>query len=424
MTDAQHLVQYAQRQFDEITASIERHFDQVAGQLRESFSHQRPPTPPKRLPPPTTYQSIERLVLRNKALTAAAVAFLVTGSIGAVVYINSQDMKRKRRARKSPSGARTDVVVVAGAVANPLTSALYLDLERRGFVVYVVTNTPEDEHYIRSQSRSDLHILSIHPGEDDPYITHQDSLDRFRHMLSHEHRAFDHAEPHKLHLRGLILVPDTSSSPPLPIADIRPSDWSDALNTRLLNPITTTQLFLPILQPGSKILLLTPSVTPSLQLPLHSPETTTYHALESFLRTLSTETKASGIQVSHFKLGNIDIPAVTARQKREGIHTTSRFKPTPLRQLHDAVFDQLVAKKANKEVFVGRGSWTYHVIGKFMPSGLVGWMMAPSTAKKGTSNTASGGRKELGNGSASDDERLASSTGSITWEKVDQQLGE
>ncbi|KAM3420111.1 hypothetical protein BST61_g3413 [Cercospora zeina] len=424
MTDAQQLVKYAQRQFDEITANIERHFDQVAGQLRESFSHQRPPTPPQRLPPPTTYQSIERWVLRHKALTAAAVAFLVTGSISAVVYIKSKDLKRKRRARKSTSGARTDVVVVAGAVANPLTTALYLDLERRGFVVYVVTNTPEDEHYIRAQSRSDLHILSIRPVEDDPYITKQDSLDRFRHILSREHRAFDHAEPHRMHLKGLILVPDTASSPPLRIADIRPSDWSDAFNTRLLQPITTLQLFLPILQPHSKILLLTPSVTPSLQLPLHSSETTTYHALESFLRTLSTETKSSGIQTCHFKLGNVDIPAVTVRQKREGTYTTSRFKPTPLRHLQDAVFDQLVAKRAKQVVFVGRGSWAYHVIGKLMPSGLVAWMMAPTTTKKGNASSPIGGRKELGNGSSSDDERLASSVGSITWEKVDQQLGE
>ena len=99
----------------------------------------RPPPPPRRLPPPTTLQLMQRWVSRHRALTAAAVAFLVTGSIGTFVYIRSKEHRRKRRAKKSSSGARTEVVVVVGAVANPLTSALYLDLERRGFVVYVAT---------------------------------------------------------------------------------------------------------------------------------------------------------------------------------------------------------------------------------------------------------------------------------------------
>lgn len=408
MTDAQHLVQYAQRQFDEITASLERHFDQVAGQLRESF-YNKPqiPIPSRRLPPPTTYQQIERWVYRHKAITAAAVAFLVTGSIGAVVYSQSKSLKRKRRAHRTLNGARTDVVVVAGAVANPLTSALYLDLERRGFVVYVVANTPDDEHYIRSQSRADLHFLSINP--EDPY-TAQEQLLKFRSMLDHEHRTFEHAEPHKMKFKGVILVPDTTPSVPLRIEEITSEDWSDALNAKILNTITTTQLLLPaVISFKANILLLTPSVTPALQLPLHSIESTVYGALEGFLATLSAETRPDGVHVSHFKLGHIDIPAVTARQRREGV-PPPRLRPTPLRELHDAVFDQLVATKPRRTFHIGRGSITYDIVGRIMPPSFIAWMMAPSSSSQKPAVTRE-----------PSEERLSGSVGSITWEHLDHE---
>ncbi|KAI5366332.1 Putative NAD(P)-binding domain superfamily [Septoria linicola] len=412
MTDAQHLVQYAQRQFDEITSSLERHFDQVAGQLRESFSKTAiPPVPSRRLPPPTTYQLIERWVCRHKALSAAALAFLVSGSLGTIFYLQTnKSLRRKRRAHRSPSGARTDVVVVAGAVANPLTSALYLDLERRGFVVYVVANTAEDEHYIRSQSRADLHFLRLDPAEDG--YTSQEQLLKFRGMLDHEHRAFDHAEPHRMRFRGVILVPDTNSTQTggLRIEEITSEDWSDALNAKVLNTIATVQLLLPaVISFKANILLLSPSVTPALRLPLHSIESTVYGALQGFLSTLSAETRSDGVHVSHFKLGDIDVPAVTARQRRDGV-PPPRLRATPLRQLHDAVFDQLVAKRPKRVVHVGRGSATYDVIGRIMPPSFIAWMMAPSVGQK----------KPFAAARDESEERLAGSVGSITWEKVDQ----
>lgn len=411
MTDAQHLVQYAQRQFDDITASLERHFDQVAGQLRESFySKPQLPIPSRRIPAPTTYELIERWISRHKAITAAAVAFLVTGSIGAVVYSQGRNSRRKRRAQRSTNGARTDVVVVAGAVANPLTSALYLDLERRGFVVYVIANTPEEEQYVRSQSRADLHFLSVHP--EDPY-TAQEQLLKFRSMLDREHRAFEHAEPHKMRFKGVVLVPNTSQSAPLKIEDITSEDWSDALNANVLNTITMTQLLLPaVLSSQANILLLTPSVTPALQLPLHSVESTVYGALEGFLATLSAETRQDGVKVSHFKLGHIDVPATTTRQRRDGV-PPPRLRPTPVRELYHAVFDQLVAKSPRRSLHVGRGSLTYDIIGSILPPGLIAWMMASSSLSSSLSKPAVTREPS--------EERLSGSVGSITWEHLDRE---
>lgn len=358
-----------------------------------------PPPPPKRAPPPTALESIEKWISKNRALTAAAVAFLVTGSVGAVIFVRNRQYKRKRRAKKSASGARTDVVVVAGAVASPLTNALYLDLERRGFVVYVVTNKRDDEYYVRSQNRVDLIPLQLDLV--DPFAA-QEQLMRFRNLLSREHRAFDEAEAHKLNFVGLVLVPDTTSSPAR-IEDISSEEWSDALNAKVLNPIATAQLFLPsIIEHSAKIILLTPSVTPSLKLPTHALESTVYGALEGFASSLAAEMKQSSVSLSHFKLGDIDIPSVTAKQRRDGV-PTPRLKPTPMRHLQDSVFDALVSKRPWRTRHIGRGSLTYDIIGSWVPSGIVGWLMGS-------------GRKPTLVESSSDD--LHGS-----WEKVDQELG-
>ena len=292
--------------------------------------------------------------------------------------------------------------MVAGAVANPLTSALYLDLERRGFVVYVVANTEEDERYVRSLSRADL--LPLHLDLVDPYMAQQ-QMARFQQLLDREHRAFDHAEPHKLNFMGFVIAPDTRSTPTR-VEDISSEEWSDAFNAKVLNTIATTQLFLPsIIEHKAKILVLAPSVTPSLRPPLHSVESTVYGALDGFVSSLSAEMKEDGVTVSQFKLGNIDIPSVSAKQRHEG-QVVSRIKATPVRRLHDSVFDALVARRPRRTWHVGRGSLTYDVVGSWMPAGVVGWMMGlgrrPAVVE------------EL------KDEDLRSSQGSITWEKVEQ----
>lgn len=54
-----------------------------------------------------------------------------------------------------------DVVVIAGSPALPLTRSLSLDLERKGFVVFVVANSHEDEIMIQHLARPDIRPLSI-----------------------------------------------------------------------------------------------------------------------------------------------------------------------------------------------------------------------------------------------------------------------
>lgn len=391
MTDAQHLIDYARAQFNEIAEGVERHFDVVADSLRERF-HSLPPLTQSRPPPPppTTAQTIERWVLRNKALTAAAGAFLLTGSVSLFIYYaNRKDSRRKRRARRTPRGARTDVVVVAGAVANPMTSAICLDLERRGYIVYVVSHTAADEHYIKAHSRADVIPLSL--DLIDPY-TAQSQLAKLQDLLSRDHFAFDGAPPHKLSLVGLILAPDTQSAP-AEVVEISSEEWSDVLNAKVLNCIATTQLLLPVVvQHHANVLLLTPSVAPVLRMAQHAIESTVYGALQGFSTSLAAELKQDGVSLTHVKIGSIELPSATARLRRDGV-PPPRFKPTPIRKLHDCVFDTLIAKHPSRTLHVGRGSLTYDLIGSWAPPSFIAWMMGtsrPSPAFKEDLQSSSG----------------------------------
>lgn len=54
-----------------------------------------------------------------------------------------------------------DVVVIAGSPALPLTRSLALDLERKGFVVYVVCGSHEDELMVQKLSRPDIKPFAL-----------------------------------------------------------------------------------------------------------------------------------------------------------------------------------------------------------------------------------------------------------------------
>ncbi|KAM0712248.1 hypothetical protein Q7P37_011342 [Cladosporium fusiforme] len=410
MTDAQHFFDLARTQFNSITADVERHFDLVASHLREwipSDPAALVKSPPRRLPPPTTYQIVTRWMDRHRALTAALGAFTITGTVSTGIYVQNRKANKKRRARKSPSGARTDVVVVAGATSSPLASAVALDLERRGFVVYVATASVEEETFVRSLSRADLLPLPISSA--DPFSA-QEQLSRFQNLLGREHVAFDGAEPHRLDFKGLVLVPDTGAAPAGRIGDVASEEWSDVLNAKVLNTIATTQLFLPaLIAHQSKVLLLTPSITPALQPPGHAAENTAYAALKAFASTLAAEMReqSTGVKISQFKLGNFDIPSITAKQRREG-QPAPKIRATPLRELNNAVFDTLVARRPSAILRVGRGSLAYDLIGSVAPQSIIGWMLGLGKQRQETTEP------EVR-------EEMMGSQASLTWEKIDEE---
>jgi hypothetical protein len=150
---------------------VDRHLERASNALRETLSsapwlpesaRPRPPPPPRSLvdsaAAASTYARVQHWVATNKLKVAIGLV-----SIGGVVYLLMKEKRhrKKRRAKKAGNGARLEVVVVAGSPSEPITRSISLDLERRGFIVYIVCNTIEEEVLVHNESRPDIRPLMI-----------------------------------------------------------------------------------------------------------------------------------------------------------------------------------------------------------------------------------------------------------------------
>ena len=156
---------------DTFTESVETHFENVARSLQDAFRQTpwlpdsvKPRPPPPRSPPmvrpPAGYIEATRIwISEHQAVTAAVVAFLGTGAF--IVWRRRRAEKTKRKAKRAKTGARTEVVVLAGSPLSLLTRSISLDLERRGFIVYIPVSTLSEEQVIQAFSRSDIRPLSL-----------------------------------------------------------------------------------------------------------------------------------------------------------------------------------------------------------------------------------------------------------------------
>ncbi|QSZ29380.1 hypothetical protein DSL72_003894 [Monilinia vaccinii-corymbosi] len=413
---------------NDVADYVERHIERVAASIRVSLASAEwiPPSARPRLPPapPTpsvsVYAKIEQWVSRNKLLTGAIVIGL--GGLTYHVIRKNSNYRKKRRAKRAATGARQEVVVIAGPPSEPITRSISLDLERKGFIVYVVCNTIEEEVLVQNEARKDIKPLMIDIA--DPSSTSA-AIDRFTAHLRAPHSPFQGGKTHFLTFRSLILIPSLTY-PSSPIATLSASTISDLLNTRLLNPILILQSFLPLLtqlpfqnsrespsSPKPSILVLTPNIIPSLSPAFHAPESSFTSFLKTFTQTLTSELSPLCIPVIHLQLGTFDFSFFSPKNQLQSYRsrsspTNSDWNPASrhvysrnyaainsgsvgaamgcgsiggghgigsnLRELHNAVYDAMERQNSGI-VRVGMGSSVYGFIGAWVPRGLVGWMM-------------------------------------------------
>lgn len=154
------------------TEAIDRHFEYVGRSLKDAFRDTpwlpdsikpKPPPVSHRAPSlaqPLGYFDATRVwVSEHRAWTAAVVAFVGTGAF--IVWRRRRNDRVKRRAGRAKNGSRTEIVVLAGSPHSPLTRSLSLDLERRGFIVYIPVSTVSEEQIIQSESRADIRPLNM-----------------------------------------------------------------------------------------------------------------------------------------------------------------------------------------------------------------------------------------------------------------------
>ncbi|KAL9065800.1 MAG: hypothetical protein Q9157_007351 [Trypethelium eluteriae] len=430
-------------QVNDVADALDRHIDFVADSLKDAairvndaWGHLSgrpaplppPPPPPPRLPffgPSTSLQHLQRWVSRHRAITAALVAFFGTSAL--LLYRQKRAYVKKRRAKKASNGARSEVVVVAGPAESPMVKGLAADLERRGFVVYVVVGSPQDELKVQENGRLDIRPLYMDITEP---ASAEDAMERFSRLLLNPHHAIVGATPHKLNLAGLVIAPDLDY-PIGPAVTIEPAEWADAMNIKVLGTIYTAQAFLQVLTDfRARVIMLTPNVTSSMKSPFHSVESAVIGALEGFTYSLASELATLGIHVCHLKLGNFDLSSIGGRQHVQRIpgtavrtwptsaqatygrnfisHSSDASRGSPPRELYNAVFDALVQKGPRQIWRVGRGSMAYEFVGNWVPAGLVQWMLGIRKMGNHTNN-------DRGAETASSEDEAHSGQ----WEKVE-----
>ncbi|KAL2257421.1 hypothetical protein VTK26DRAFT_201 [Humicola hyalothermophila] len=423
---------------NDVADFLDKHVDQIAETLRdtlanspwipEQFRPQAPPPPPIITVPTSALGKAQNWIARHKILVGFVV--VATGVVAYRTYRSNALWRKKRRARRARSGGRVEVVVIAGSPALPVTRSLSLDLERKGFIVFIVSNSHEEEMMVQNLARPDIRSLSI-DITDPPSAGN--AIDSFARYLQSPHAAIPNGKRHYLSFKGVILIPSLNYRTS-PIATIPPSSFADLFNTHLLRPVLTVQAFLPLLTsrlaPQSndkedspttapKVLVFTPCIISSINPPFHAPEATVCSALSAFTEVLRAELSPLGVPVTHLQLGTFDFSGFTPAANSRLLHqpppppsSSSLIEdadalpwPEParhaygrnyvsqsgsaiasgrvvrclrgssLRELHNAVFDVLDGSLTSGTVRVGLGASVYGFVGRWVPRGLVAWMM-------------------------------------------------
>ena len=95
----------------------------------------------------------------NRALVAAVVAFIGTGTY--LVLRRQRLDRRKRRAKRATNGAKTELVILAGSPYSITTKSIAVDLERRGFLVYIPVGSLEEEQAVAEVGTPDVRSLNF-----------------------------------------------------------------------------------------------------------------------------------------------------------------------------------------------------------------------------------------------------------------------
>ena len=156
---------------DSAAGALESHFESVSKTLKDAFRASpwlpdsvKPSLPPPsrpRLPTPSGgYLEASRTwVSEHRAVTAAVVAFVGTGAF--IIWKRRRSDRAKRRAKRAKNGGRMEVVVLAGSPHSPLTRSISLELERRGFIIYIPVGSLSEERVIESEAKADIRPLSL-----------------------------------------------------------------------------------------------------------------------------------------------------------------------------------------------------------------------------------------------------------------------
>ncbi|EQL29271.1 hypothetical protein BDFG_08077 [Blastomyces dermatitidis ATCC 26199] len=327
----------------QVADSVNEHVDHLAVTVRDVLARQSwlPPavkplgkSAAKRMvspPPQSILDRAQTWVSRNRAWTAAIVAFVGTGAL--LVYGSKTLSTKKRKARRAGNGARKEIIVIAGSPHEPMTRSIANDLERRGFIVFITVASSEEESAVRAEGREDIRPLwldlttsSLSAPFATPEVTLTRGLSGFASSLRQELRLLQRAH--------------NSSG----------------------NGIEVIELKLGNIDLGRQF--------------------------------RSGQNQNSGTEVLTWQpqqramYGSTYLSSIDTRVGR----SVGAAYGSPARDLHFAIFDALAPaskswlgrrKRKQATVYVGKGSRIYSIVGNIVPSGLVGWMLGLRSGQSG-----------------------------------------
>ncbi len=352
---------------------------------------------------------------RNHKLALSVVAAGTTVAFGYILYssFSPKAQAKKRKARKAANGARQEVVILAAPPSAPLTRLIAQDLDRRGFIIYITSESSESDSIIAQEESQDIRALHISPQ----------SSSETRSQLLKFAQFFEDPNiintSHQLFLTGVIIIPDLNY-PTGPIENLGLEAWSDAIYSKLLTPLAliSNGLLELVRTYKSRIIVLTPSIMGDLQPPFHSIETVISSSLSNLSLILHRELSPNNVPVVNIKMGSFDLATDSKRAKsryaaavRQDISVWpkelqrvygssyqasatsilassssstvsnggSKIKPSALRDLHHAIFNSLESKNPQRVIGVGRGSKSYGIINKILPIWCLDYMLSPSS---------------------------------------------
>lgn len=330
-------------------------------------------------PPPQPLRGVwERLPVK----TVAAVAVLAAAG-GTWHVWRQQQPRRRRHAARASNGSRLQAVLVVGLITDPLTRLVALDLERRGFLVYLTLLSPHETAFAENNGYTDFVYLDTTTGPTPQLLANLAA------RLQTPVVPFPGAAPHTVRLKGVVVVPGAGACA-APVEATPAAEWSRALARLSLVTELLGAGLVPLLRAcGSEpaVVLVLPVVVPALHLPFHACENVLHAAASALFTTLAKEVAPQGIRVVQLHVGSLALSPQRASHHRVATAASrtvalwdgptqerygERFGAvaqragssgagSPVRLLYHAVYDALAA--GSGLVYVGRGARLYAWVG-------------------------------------------------------------
>ena len=167
--------------------------------------------------------------------------------------------------------------------------------------------------------------------------------------------------------------------------------------------------------------------------------------MQGYIDTLRKEVAATDIHIVQLKLGTFDfdlapmsralVPARdiggeestagnVAREDSAAVAGTGpAVKGSPLRELHRGVFDAIISERGRSgTMFLGRGSRTYDYVSRWVPAGVVGWMLKGVGENKEQEQRW---RRRSWEQRVAEDEkvRVGSDGSNVEWQRAEREKG-